>query len=139
MAHENSSFNRTRSRIAAGFRLFENVSSGGLLDSELMQALRYLGQFPTDERILRAKDSNRDIWTLENFEKLSLSLMLGHDCEPVDSIVMLNAFRTFDKEGCGFLDLELVNRLGLEDIDDNLLSGKFSYEEYTFNFKTLLA
>jgi Ca2+-binding EF-hand superfamily protein len=134
MASKNVSLSSIQGAISDGFELFKDSATGNISKGELLRALRYLGQFPIDESILLSKGFNGDTSDFGTFEKLILSMTMEKGFQPSDSVSILNAFRSLDRDDSGFLNLEIVKQLELDDVEGHCNSGKFSYESYAFNF-----
>ena len=67
---------------------------------------------------------------VNDLERFLLKCMMDHRYDPDDTVVLLNAFRSFDTEKKGWVSEEAVAAIGIHNPQKFLVDGQFLYEDY---------
>jgi len=103
-------FPKERKRIQAAFDLFDKDHKSSVPKEEVGTIMRYLGAFPTEEELEKdilpevIDDNETQIVKYERFEPFMLRVLVNADYEPDAEETILQAFRTLDPDGKGYLD-----------------------------------
>ncbi|XP_074640158.1 neo-calmodulin-like [Tubulanus polymorphus] len=136
--------------LKEAFRLFDKDGDGSITSSELGTVMRNLGQFPSAdelEQLLSEVDINGDgKFSFEEFVQVMANMGgLSEEHNEEDEVEELReAFKVFDKSGCGFItasDLRYVLQSMGEDLTESELDemiaevdidgdGRIDFEEF---------
>lgn len=105
-----------RKEIRNAFELFERDKKGYVVREEIGTIMRYLGAFPTEEELVKdvlsqLADDEDQFVKFDRFEPFMLKVMLDRLYEPDSEEVLLQAFRTLDPEGKGYMDQTAIAEL----------------------------
>lgn len=104
-------------RIRDAFDLFDKTKSDSIQEEDIGTVMRALGAFPSERQLVtdvmpQLSEEERPGFVLyRKFEKKMLSIMINHEYEPDTASILLQAFRTIDKENSGFITAEELQHL----------------------------
>lgn len=125
------------------FQLFDNVGDNKIYVSQIGEALRALGQNPTESEVrkLTSQHKNDDRIGFDSFISIYLSLMKNGTETDLD---VLEILRHFDKDGNGFISFaelrHLLTTLGekLTDVEVELLLSGHKDDQGNVNYENLV-
>lgn len=108
---------RTQAQIREAFDLFDNDKADAIIQEEVGTVMRALGAFPTERDLVlnilpdMQDDEPTGFVSYGKFEKKMLQILASRECEPDSSDLILQAFRTIDADGNGYINAELLEDL----------------------------
>lgn len=108
-------------KIREVFELFDRDKSDSVLQEEVGTIMRALGAFPSEKQLVMdvlpqlSDNENTGYVGYKNFERRMLSILANREYEPDTIDILIQAFRTIDKENNGYILAEEL---------ENLLSSK---------------
>lgn len=108
---------KTQSQIREAFDLFDNDKADAIIQEEVGTVMRALGAFPTERELVlnilpeMQDDEPTGFVSYVKFEKKMLQILASRECEPDSSDLLLQAFRTIDADGNGYINAELLEDL----------------------------
>ena len=109
--------NVTEKRIQAAFRLFDKENKGVVNQEEVPYIMRYLGVYPSEEALVKEilpemqDDEPTAFVAYPKLKAVMMRLMKTRECEPDPEDVLLQAFRTLDKENKGYIEWDKMKEI----------------------------
>lgn len=148
---------RTQQQIREAFDLFDNDKADAIIQEEVGTVMRALGAFPTERELVlnilpeMQDDEPTGFVSYVKFEKKMLQILASRECEPDSSDLLLQAFRTIDADGNGYINAELLEDLlttrgtgfrpkemeAFLAFTKDLESGNVFYEDYAASFAAI--
>ena len=106
-----------KTKIRDAFDLFDETKSDSILEEDVGTVMRALGAFPSERQLVTdvipqlSEEEHPGFVMYRKFEKKMLSIMINHEYEPDTASILLQAFRTIDKENSGFISTEELQHL----------------------------
>jgi calmodulin len=107
----------TRKKIKEAFLLFDKEKKGTIDQLEVPTVMRYLGAYPTEKALVQdilPEMQDEEMTSYVTFEKLEaklLAILKSREWEPDPEDVLLQAFRTLDRDGHGYIELDRLKEL----------------------------
>jgi len=90
---------------------------GYILKDEVPTIIRYLGGFPSEAQLSNViipemqEDEPTNYVHYDKFEKFMLNAIISEEFEPDDMETLLAAFRFFDQEGRGYIEIDVMKKI----------------------------
>jgi calmodulin len=108
---------QTESKIREAFDLFDKDKADAIIQEEVGTVMRALGAYPTERGLVldilpeMQDDEPTGFVSYKKFEKKMLQILATKECDPDSGDMLLQAFRTIDTDGTGFISAELLEEL----------------------------
>mmetsp|Transcript_24934 Transcript_24934/g.46896 ORF Transcript_24934/g.46896 Transcript_24934/m.46896 type:complete len:166 (+) Transcript_24934:82-579(+) len=109
--------NVTEKRIQAAFRLFDKENKGVVNQEEVPYIMRYLSVYPSEPALIKEiqtemqNDEPTAFVTYAKLKSVMLRLMKTREWDPDPEDVLLQAFRTLDKENKGYIEWDKMKEI----------------------------
>jgi calmodulin len=106
-----------KSLIREAFSYLEKDGKGYVIREEISSIMRYFGQFPSEAQVVDVilpeiqEDEPTTYVYYEKFEKYMLNAIINNEFEPDDGETLLAAFRILDPEGKGYIEVDTMKKL----------------------------
>jgi len=117
MEDDKETFAAERNKIRAAFDLFDREKRRVVIKEEVGTIMRYLGAYPTEKELVTdllpqlQDDEEVSLVKYERFEQLMVRVLVERLYEPDTEETILQAFRTLDAEGKGYIDEQTMVEL----------------------------
>ncbi len=107
----------TEAKIREAFDLFDKDKADAIIQEEVGTVMRALGAYPTERGLVldilpeMQDDEPTGFVSYKKFEKKMLQILATKECDPDSGDMLLQAFRTIDTDGTGFISAELLEEL----------------------------
>lgn len=107
----------TEAKIREAFDLFDKDKADAIIQEEVGTVMRALGAYPTERGLVldilpeMQDEEPTGFVSYKKFEKKMLQILATKECDPDSGDMLLQAFRTIDSEGTGFISAELIEEL----------------------------
>ena len=107
----------TKGKIREAFDLFDKDKTDSIIQEEVVTVMRALGAYPDERQLVLTylpemqDEEPTGFVSYARFEKVMLNLLASRECEPDSSELLLQAFRTIDAEGQGWIAAEVFEAL----------------------------
>ena len=107
----------TKVKIQEAFDLFDKDKTNSIIQEEVGTVMRALGAYPDERQLVLTylpemqDEEPTGFVSYAKFENVMLKIMASRECEPDSSELLLQAFRTIDSEGQGWISAEILEAL----------------------------
>mmetsp|Transcript_4571 Transcript_4571/g.7396 ORF Transcript_4571/g.7396 Transcript_4571/m.7396 type:complete len:161 (-) Transcript_4571:243-725(-) len=104
-------------KIKDAFSLFDKEKKFCVIQEEVSTIMRYLGAYPTEKAMVKEilpeiqDDEPTAFVQYDRFEQKMLEILASHEWDPDPPDVILQAFRTLDPDGLGYIDASRMKEL----------------------------
>jgi calmodulin len=108
---------KTQSRIREAFELFDKDKADAIMIEEVGTVMRALGAYPTERDLVISiipsmqDDEPTGYVSYRKFESVMLNILASKEWEPDSTDTILQAFRTIDTEGKGYISADVLEEL----------------------------
>ncbi len=108
---------QTEAKIREAFDLFDKDKADAIIQEEVGTVMRALGAYPTERGLVldilpeMQDEEPTGFVSYKKFEKKMLQILASKECDPDSGDMLLQAFRTIDSDGTGFISAELLEEL----------------------------
>ena len=108
---------QTQKKISSAFQLFDKEKKGTIVQEEVPTIMRYLGAYPTEKAFVQdilpemQEDEPAAFVKYARLEEVMLKILASKEWEPDSEDVLLQAFRTIDTEGKGYIAWDTMREL----------------------------
>lgn len=109
-----------KSLVKEAFSSVDREGKGYVIREEISSIMRYLGQFPSEAQVVDVilreiqEDEPTNFVYYEKFEKYMLEAIMKNEFEPDDSDTLLAAFRVLDPERKGYIEVDAMRQILME-------------------------
>jgi Ca2+-binding EF-hand superfamily protein len=107
----------TQTKIREAFELFDKDKTDSIIQEEVGTVMRALGAYPDERQLVLTylpdmqDEESTGFVSYARFEKVMLNILASRECEPDSSELLLQAFRTIDAEGQGWISAEILEAM----------------------------
>eukprot|EP01038_Epipyxis_sp_PR26KG_P011279 gene11279-15131_t len=108
---------QTEAKIREAFDLFDKDKADAIIQEEVGTVMRALGAYPTERALIleilpeMQDDEPTGFVSYKKFEKKMLQILATKEWDPDSGDILLQAFRTIDTDGSGYISAELMEEL----------------------------
>ena len=107
----------TKKKIESAFKLFDKEKKGVVVQEEVPTIMRYLNVYPSEKMLVSnilpsmQGDEPTSFVTYAKLEEVMLELMFHKVCDPDPEDILLQAFKTLDVEGKGYIEWDKMREI----------------------------